>query len=279
MSPVTLRRARAAALSCAALTLLPTTSVEAQDRKQVFPHAVFWSKVEINDIFDGGTWGWGVDGVYRRKNELNSGSMLDAPLRESVRPWIHRQFGRNARFSVSPLGYMNTNEYVGVPEDRDRDPYHELRTTFQFYHHHKQFDGRLMHTWRYRYELRWQEQPGADDYRYSNRFRFRYRARVMLNNPDFYRNHTAYLMLSNEVNLNMGREVVLNTFNQNRLYAGVGMRFLTAARAEVRYVDRFRTRGATGFQFDHGRGLMLTVYVDELRRLGSKDIPQVRFVE
>lgn len=270
---------RRALLASCLLLAWPTATVEAQDRKQIFPHAVFWSKVEINDFLANGRWGWGVDGIVRRKNEEGRGSMFDAPNRESVRPWVHRQFGRNARLSVSPLGYMHTTEYVGVPEDRLRDPYHELRTTLQFQHHHKQLDGRLMHTWRYRYELRWQERPGVDDYRYSNRFRVRYRARYMLNGSDFYRNHTAYLLASNEIGINMGREVVLNTFNQNRVYAGVGMRFATAARAELRYVDRFRTRGATGYQFDHGRGVMLTVYVDELRRLGSKDIPQVRFVD
>jgi hypothetical protein len=260
------------------LSLLPAL-LTAQDRKEVFSHAVFWSKLELNDFLDGGRWGWGLDGIVRRKNEEGTGSMFDAPLRESIRPWVHYQFSKNARFSLSPLGYMHTTEYVGVPEDRLRDPYHELRTTFQFFHHHKQLDGRLMHTFRYRYELRWQERANADDYRYTNRFRVRYRARYMLNGNDFYRNHTAYLMVSNEIGLNMGREVVWNTFNQNRVYAGVGVRFATAARAELRYVDRFRTRGATGFQFDHGRGLMLAVYVDELRRLRSRDIPQVRFVD
>jgi len=269
------RIAIGAALLCVALA----SAAGAQDRKVVYPHEVFWSKVEINDIFDNGKWGWGVDGVYRRKNEEGRGGMFDAPLRESVRPWVHYQFSPNARFSVSPLGYMHTTEYVANPEDREREPYHELRTTLQFFHHHKQLDGRLMHTWRYRYELRWQEQAGRDDYRYTNRFRFRYRARYMLNSDNFYEDGTVYLMASNEIGLNLGRPVVLNTFNQNRLYAGVGVRFLNSVRAEARYVDRIRTRGSTGFEFDHGRGLMLAVYIDQLRNVGKKDIPSVRFVE
>lgn len=264
--------------SCLPLFVAPALLV-AQDRKAVYPHAVFWSKVEVNDIVANGTWGWGIDGVYRRKNELGRGGMLDAPLRESVRPWVHYQVSPTARFSISPLGYMHTTEYVAKPEDRARVPYHEWRSTLQLFHHHKQLDGRLMHTWRYRYELRWQERPGQDDYRYSNRFRIRYRARYMLNSDDFYEDGTVYLMASNEIGINMGREVVWNTFNQNRLYAGVGMRFLNSVRAEVRYVDRFRTRGATGFEFDHGRGVMLAMYVDQLRNVGKKDIPPVRFVE
>jgi hypothetical protein len=44
-------------------------------------------------------------------------------------------------------------------------------------------------------------------------------------------------------------------------------------------VDRIRTRGGTGFEFDHGRGFMMAVYVDQLRDIGKKDIPPVRFVD
>ncbi len=272
------RRRFSLSISCIAIVFAAAPAL-AQARKEVFNTQSLWTKFEVNDFQDRGPLGWGADGIIRRKNELGRGSIVQSPMRESFRPWVHYNFSPYARLSISPIGYMNTTEYVGVPEDRERDPYHELRTTFQFFQHFKQFDGRLMHTWRLRYELRWQERPGEDAYRYSNRVRFRYRARLGLNSNDFYRNNTAYLMVSNETNLNMGREVVFNTFNQNRLYAGVGYRFLTAARAELRYVDRFRTRGATGFQFDHDRGVMLAVYVDQLRLLGSKDIPRVRFVD
>ncbi|MCW5898251.1 MAG: DUF2490 domain-containing protein [Flavobacteriales bacterium] len=252
---------------------------KAQSSKVVYPTQTFWSKVEINDFGETGKWGYGVDGIIRRKNEFGEGSIFMSPMRESIRPWAHYQFSPYARFSLSPLGYMNTTEYVAKPEDTLRAPYHELRTTFQFFHHQKVAKGRVMHTWRYRYELRWQEQPGRDEYRYTNRFRFRYRIRYLLNSDDFYADKTMYLMASNEIGINIGRNVVYNTFNQNRLYLGVGMRFLTAARVELRYVDRFRTRGATGYEFDLDRGLMVCVYVDQLRLLGSKDIPQVRFYD
>ena len=205
--------------------------------------------------------------------------MFSAPLRESIRPWFHYQFSPYARLSISPIGYMNTNEYVGKPEDFDRPSYHEYRTTFQFFHHIKQLNGRVMHTWRYRYELRWQEIPGTEDYRYLSRFRFRYRVRVGINKEDFYEDGIVYAAISNEFGFNLGKNVVMNTFNQNRLYIGVGYRFLNAARVEFRYVDRFRTRGATGFEFDHGRGLMIGLYVDQISFLGLKGdkVPQVRF--
>ncbi len=266
-------------LCLVALLFVGASCAGAQDRKEIFQSATFWSKIEINDFTERGNWGWGVDGILRRKNVEQGRNIFESPMRESVRPWLHYNFSPMARLSVSPLGYMNTNEYVPRPEDRGRDPYHELRSTVQFFHHHKQLSGRLIHTWRYRYELRWQEQPGQPDYRYTNRFRFRYRVRYGLNSNDFYEDKTIYLTASNELNINLGREVTYNTFNQNRVYAGVGMRFLNAARAEVRYVDRFRTRGATGYQFDRDRGLMLAISIDQFGLLGSKDVQRVRYFD
>lgn len=259
--------------------LLCTASLCAQDRKVVYPHNVFWSKTEINQLDSRQRWGLGLDFVYRRKSGLTDRNMFAEPLRESIRPWLHYQFSAYARLSLSPLGYMNTNEYLGKESDLLRLPYHELRTTLQFFHHQKARNGKWMHTWRYRYELRWQERPAQEDYRFFTRFRFRYRIRYVITGNDFYKNNTWYAAVSNEIGLNMGKNVVLNTFNQNRLYVGVGCRFLNAVRAEVRYVDRIRTRGATGFEFDHGRGLMLGLYVDNLTSIGKLDSHSIKFTD
>lgn len=248
-------------------------------QKTFYPHSVFWSKIEANQIFDNNI-GVGLDFVYRRKDAFGEGTMFSNRFRESIRPWVHYQFSPYARLSISPLGYMFTHDYLGKPGDELREPYHELRSTVQFFHHIKQFNGRLMHTWRYRYEFRWQEQADSDSYRYFNRFRFRYRVRYLINSNDFYENGLWYAAVSNELGINFGKNVVLNVFNQNRLYIGVGHRFLNSVRAELRYVNRIRTRGATGYEMDYGTGLMFGLYVDQISKVStSKDIPVVRFYD
>lgn len=251
-----------------------------QDAKVIYPHSVYWSKLELNELFgDYGPWGVGLDFVYRRKSGLEDNFMFSERLRESVRPWVHYQFGPNARFSFSPIGYMRTHEYLGKPSDLNRLPYYELRSTLQFFHHSKQLNGKIMHTWRYRYEFRFQEQPSTESFRYFNRFRFRYRVRYIINGNNFYKNKTWYLAASNELGINIGKNVVLNTFNQNRLYLGVGYRFLNAIRVEARYLDRLRTRGATGYEFDHGRGFMLGIYVDMVSSISRSNIQPVRYTD
>lgn len=253
-------------------------SLHAQDRKVVYNTSSFWSKTELNQIFNDSPWGVGFDFVYRTKNEMGEGSRFASMLRESYRPWVHYQFSTNARFSISPIGFMRTNDYIGKPSDYLRPIYSEYRTTFQFFHHFKQANGRIMHTWRYRYEMRWQERPVMDDFRYFNRFRLRYRIRVGLNSADFYANKTLYVAVSDEIGLNFGKNVPY-IFNQNRFYAGVGYRFLTAARVELRYVDRFRTRGATGYEYDLDRGVMLGIYIDQVSLFGTKDILKIRYFD
>ncbi len=262
-------------LIVACLACLP---LGAQNQKVIYNHAAFWSKTEINEIFSN-QWGVGFDFVYRRKNELGQGSMFAARLRESYRPWVHYQFSPLARLSLSPIGHMITHEYIGKPEDYERSPTKEWRTTLQFFHHQKQASGRIMHTWRYRYEMRWQAPIDSDNYRFFNRFRFRYRIRYALNSNDFYADKTVYMAASNEIGLNFGKNVFLNTFNQNRLYLGAGVRLFTAARFELRYVDRIRARGTTGFEMDHDRGIMVGIYVDQISKLGNKDFINVRYFD
>ncbi|HMO33597.1 MAG TPA: DUF2490 domain-containing protein [Lacibacter sp.] len=247
--------------------------------KQVYPHQVFWSKVEINQLDKNYRWGYGADLVYRRKSGLEDRNMFSEPLRISFRPWINYQFSPNARLSVSPLGYMKTHEYLAKPEDLLRQPYRELRTTLQFFHHFKPGNPRFMHTWRYRYEMRWQENPVTDNWRYFNRFRIRYRLRYTFKGTDFYENNNLYAMVSNEIGINFGKNVLYNTFNQNRFYAGVGYRFLNTVRAEARYVNRIRTRGSTGLEFDHGRGLMLTLFVDQITGMGKQDSYKIQYTD
>ncbi len=252
--------------------------VSGQLQKNVYNTATFWSKTEINEIFDNTKWGVGFDFVYRTKNELGQGSPFTSMLRQSYRPWVHYQFSTTARFSISPFGYMRTNDYIAKPTDYLRQIYEEYRVTFQFFHHYKQAQGRIMHTWRYRYELRWQNFPAVDDLRDFSRFRIRYRIRVGLNSDDFYANKTLYAAISDEIGINWGKNVPY-MFNQNRFYAGLGYRFLTGARVELRYVNRYRARGGTGYEYDLDQGFMVGLYVDQISLLGTKDILKVRFFD
>ncbi len=249
-----------------------------QKNPTVYKHHTFWHKTDINQIFKN-KFGLGFDYILRRKDEMSNGKLFSLPLRESYRIWFHYELNNKARFSLSPLGYMKTSEYIGKSEDYNRLPYHEYRSTFQFFHHYNNLEGRVKHTLRYRYELRWQQIPGTNDYRFFNRIRVRYRIRYIFNSNNFYENNIIYAMFSNEVGINFGKSIVYNTFNQNRIYAGLGYRFLNSARIELRYVNRLRKRGANNYEYDLDNGIMLALYVDQLSSLGKKPLAKEKSID
>jgi hypothetical protein len=263
---------------------LVAQTVTLPSEKIVYPHNVFWHKTEVHEMFNQGKgpWGVGLDFIARTRDELQDGDRFGTLYRVKFRPWINYQFNERARFSLSPIALMRTVEYVGKPEDIPRVPYKEWRTTFQFYHHSYSVGKKFMHTYRHRYELRWQErQNDLGTYRFFMRYRIRYRLRYMINKDSFYKDRVWYGMFSNELGINIGQNVVMNTFNQNRLYVGIGHRFANTIRAELRYVDRFRARGSTGFEFDHAKGPMFALFVDQVSGISfRKDkLPPVRLFD
>jgi hypothetical protein len=246
--------------------------------------STFWIKAEAAEIFQlrdqpersRNLWGVGLDYIYRRSGSDFDNNPFAYPLRVSMRPWVHYQFSPLARLSLSPIGYYRSHPTVLNPGDELNPKTTEWRTTLQYFHHVKQLGGRIMHTYRYRYELRWRSPEGENDFDLVNRFRFRYRFRISLNSDDFYRDKTWYTLVANEVHLQYGQPNIRNVFQQNRLYVGVGYRFLNAVRAEARYVQQL-TSNASGTTYNNRHGLMLCLYVDQVSTIGSKDIMKVRF--
>lgn len=254
-------------------------SVFGQDSKTIYQHGYAWHKATASQFFgDESPFGAGIDIIHRRGTKFDGSNPYEHYMRTSIRPWFHKQFGPNARLSISPLGYFDSQPYLATEDDTLRPNSYELRSSLEFFHHHKQMKGRLMHTWRYRLEYRNQKRDNADDFRTFARLRLRYRLRYMLNAPDFYTQGVIYAAGSSELAVNMGSEIVYNTFNQNRIYLGIGFRFLNAARIEFRYLDRFRSRGS-GFEFDRGKGFMVSLTIDQINLLGRRYTQPIKYAD
>lgn len=262
-----------------AFTFLATFQMTvAQTRKVIYPHKAFWSKYEVTQIFEN-KWGIGADYIFRTIDVGNQGSMFSKVHRHSIRPWIHYQFSKNFRISLSPVSYFGTDEYIGKPEDELREPYNELRTTVQILHHHKMMGEKLTHTFRHMNEIRFRS-PFQEELFYTFfRYRMRYRLRYLLNKDYYSEKGVVYATASVEFMINYGSQrVVYNMFNQNRVQVGAGYRFLPSARVELRYLNRLRTRG-TGFEYDRANIFMVGLFVDQISSLFGKDIRPVKFFD
>lgn len=258
------------------LTILTFNQGLGQD-KRVYPHKAFWSKTEITQIFEN-KWGLGIDYIYRSNNELNQGSIFAKWHRHSVRPWVHYQFDKNLRVSLSPIGYFGTQEYFAKPEDYDRRPYHELRTTLQVVHQHYSMDGKFNHTFRHWFEVRYRNPFDADNSFTFTRYRMRYRLRYLINKEYYNEKGVLYTYVSNEVMVNYGNKIVYNMFSQNRVQLAFGYRVHPSTRIELRYMNRFRSR-PSGFEYDNTQAIMLCLFIDQFSSLFGREVRPVKYFD
>lgn len=256
--------------------ILFSITCNAQVEKVTFPHQSFWSKFEGTEIFSN-NFGVGADIIYRSNNTLNQGSIFDSWHRFSIRPWLHYQFDRNLRVSLSPIAYFGTQEYFAQESDFDREPYRELRTTFQVLHHHKMMGERFTHTFRHWFEVRYRN-PFEDESFTFTRYRLRYRLRYLINRDYYSEKGVLYTYATNEVMVNYGQNIVYNMFSQNRVQVAIGYRIHNSTRIELRYMNRYRSR-PTGFEYDNTQAIFLGIFVDQVSKLFKEDVRPVKFFD
>lgn len=64
---------------------------------------------------------------HRRQNGAGNFNMLDKKLMFSARSWIHYQYRRNIRFSLSPFAYFFHYKIIRHPADELAPPFREIR--------------------------------------------------------------------------------------------------------------------------------------------------------
>ena len=102
---------------------------------------------------------------------------------------------------------------------------------------------------RLRNEQRWQEKIVND--KFTNQYKFTDRVRYLLSMtiPVFKNPHYPSLVLSDELAIQFGKEVVYNTFDQNRLFIGIKQPVCKALSFDLGYMLLYQQK-ATGYQYD-----------------------------
>jgi hypothetical protein len=254
---------------------LETSFSLGQTRKVVFLHKGFWLNSEVTEIFEN-KWGVGGDFIFRSNNEMNQGSIFKRWHRFSLRPWVHYRFSPHLRVSFSPVGYFITNEYIGKKADYNRQPYDELRTTFQVSHQYKMMGERFTHTFRHRFEIRYRRPFEKENFFIFTRYGLQYRLSFLINKPYYWQKNVWYTYISNDIMINYGSRVVYNMFSQNRTQVALGFRFHRSSRIELGYMNRFRSR-SSGFEYDNTEALHLGIFIDQFSSLFGKDVKPVKF--
>jgi len=273
------------------IMMLTCSILHAQDsQREIYNRYSFWTET----VFNGGIqnrWKWQLDYQYRRMSDASdmkhaSANPFKYAFQHVYRPWIHYQLSEGVRFSLSPLGFWETN----TPSNEgsgSKQIQPEFRTCPQLTLANK--IGRIAFDQRYRFEFRFfgekvSNTQGGEfgygqgfDFPQTNRkMRLRYfvRALMPLGRHLELEENTFYVVAWNELFLGLGSNTNNDKFwDQNRTFCLLGykpamefpMRFELGY--GVQYANKFSSSydSATGVLTETGhkieRNNILQVYV------------------
>lgn len=123
---------------------------------------------------------------------------------------------------------------------------------------------------RLRNEQRWQEKIVNDEPTGQNRFTNRVRYLASFNIPIFSDKKLPSLVLADELLIHFGKEVVYNTFDQNRLFIGIRQNINQQLSYDFGYMNVYQQK-YTGYQYDMNHTLRLFFYLNSsLKHVPSK---------
>ncbi|MBK9223552.1 MAG: DUF2490 domain-containing protein [Flavobacterium sp.] len=112
---------------------------------------------------------------------------------------------------------------------------------------------------RVRNEQRWQEKIVNDEPIGENRFTDRVRYLLSFNIPIFKRSSMPSLVVSDEILIHFGKEVVYNTFDQNRFFIGIKQNVSPKLSFDFGYMNVYQQK-YSGYQYDSNQTLRLFFY-------------------
>lgn len=83
----------------------------------------------------------------------------------------------------------------------------------------------------------------ADGYNFNYRFRYNFALFVALGKKNFEPNSLCFIF-NDEIHVNLGKEITYNTFDQNRLFLGLGYQLSKHAQLQLGYMNVFQQLSA-----------------------------------
>lgn len=126
---------------------------------------------------------------------------------------------------------------------------------------------------RLRNEQRWQEKMADDEPTGENRFTDRVRYLVSFTIPIFSDKKMPSLVLADELLIHFGKEVIYNTFDQNRLFIGIRQNISPQLSYDFGYMNVYQQK-YTGYQYDMNHTLRLFFYLNSTLKHNLPKAPE-----
>ena len=121
------------------------------------------------------------------------------------------------------------------------------------------FLGKINILQRLRNEQRWQQKISNDIYTGQNRFTNRIRYLLSVTIPVFKKQTLPSLVVADELHIQFGKEVVYNTFDQNRIFIGIKQKINKQLSVDMGYMQVYQQK-YSGYQYDLNHTFRLFFY-------------------
>lgn len=132
--------------------------------------------------------------------------------------------------------------------------------------------GKVSVLQRLRNEQRWQEKMANDEPTGELRFTDRVRYLASFNIPVFNKKNWPLLVVSDEILIHFGKEVVYNTFDQNRLFIGIKQNINPKLSFDLGYMNVYQQK-YSGYQYDMNHTIRLFFYLNSAIKQNAPKAP------
>ncbi|MBY0481782.1 MAG: DUF2490 domain-containing protein [Chitinophagaceae bacterium] len=220
--------------------------------KEVNTQSQFWISMNSTTRLTK-KWGFNADVHIRRNNFMADPSFYF--LRGSANYWITDNITVALGYAKMWLAPTTPNWKHFAEENRI---YQQLQMVSKI--------GKIGVFQRLRTEQRWQEKIANDvftgNYKFTNRVRYLFSATI----PVWKNKKLPSLVLSDELLVQFGDEVVYNTFDQNRLFLGIKQTINKNLSFDMGFMQ-LKQQKASGYQYDKNNTFRLFFYyMPDLRK-------------
>jgi hypothetical protein len=228
------------------LALLPLIGIgQIQNEKVINQQTQSWFALNNTITFDK-HWGLLADFQLRRNDFVNTDSFY---LFRGAAAYI------TETKKVLALGY---GHMWTAPSNPDWNTFSNEDFTYQLF----EFSAKLGNTSvlnRFRNEQRWQQVIVNDNWTGEKVFSNRVRYLISFDIPIFKKKTWPKLVISDEVLVQFGKEVVYNTFDQNWLFIGIKQSITPKLSFDFGYMNVYQQK-KSGYQYDMNHTLRLFFY-------------------
>jgi hypothetical protein len=211
----------------AATSIAQTTEKEVHEREQLW--LGYFNQTRITNKF--GFW---LDIHYRQTDNF-----IERPFQFLVRPALTWFIKDNLRFNA---GYAFVNHFPAKGLETSR-PEHRI---WQQIWWNQKYTGFTTLQW-LRLEQRFNHKIANDQlqegYNFNYRIRYNISFFVPLKGKEMVA-RTPFAAVMNETFINFGKNIVYNTFDQNRFFVGIGYQFTSHLNGHVGYMNIFQQESA-----------------------------------